>query len=209
MTGPATGSFLIYNTHSLPVKSGLASAGGNPFWLMFPSRALAASGKSVSGTYLRGSLFWNATTDAPSVTRSILRGPTKLSVVGPSQQPSDPWSAPFLVSDVRRAFYVTTTLRTVRVQDAGYGIDPSYAHHSEDIPPLVLGGLDRFRTEDSPFARIVHGPLVGGGEAGPIERIAATDPNIRTGLGDLKAVRFGDVQLGPQGLIPGLSRRSE
>jgi hypothetical protein len=208
----AWSSFLLYNTHSLPVREEDIGLGPD---VVFPSslfqsyRSLSTSTDTLSITYDRGIgfLYWGGAGNRlgrSTLARDVLTNTIDDRTVEARHDLQNVWDAPFLFEDSRHVFYVTTAEKLVMVpQFTGYGVvvRPS-SRPVVEIPPLVL-------RRDPHLEDILdkHGPILQGVDPGvvdpsPIERFVTEDANVRTGIGTSASVRYDGRDIGPAGALP-------
>lgn len=199
ISGQGSGSwFLLYNTHSLPVRrEDLPQAGVSDRH----DRDLSVGNRTLTATYLRFSA-WLAllSLDRPPLRRPILTSQIDASVAEPTHDLDDRWGAPFFYSDSNHVFYVTTGQRPVLVGSwHGYGgAAPEPSGHVPHIPPLVLA--------PAPAVHDRIGPALSGHSSAitdpaPIERFVTEDAYISKGLGTSGTVQFDGSEFGPAGAI--------
>jgi hypothetical protein len=192
------GSFLLYNTHSLPVQDGPP--------LVFPAqpgktRTLGGGGDKYDLT----SIYSVVTgTESFAYIRVILKPQSPLSSIMEAENYllQDEWNAPFFVADSRHVFLVTTQEHPVWVRDYGsYGIfDNAGVMNAEQIPPLVV------QTAPLPKPKVWgdRGPISperGAVDPAPMQRFITEDAYIRRGLPITRNVQYGNRQIGPAGAI--------
>lgn len=190
--------FLLYNAHSVPIRAEDA-----PFQPKFPNgsyRYLSNPNGTLTADYGRNlSLDWGFP-DPTVLTRPILDNPVAAAITEPRHDLSNPWDAPFLYSDTRHVFYVSTTEQQVTVDRwRGYNIGQSSPiETSPHIPPIVvLSGppiLDRI----GPVLRGLNSGIV---NPHPIEHFISNDAYITKALGTIGTVKFGQADLGPAGQL--------
>ncbi|MFF1566871.1 neuraminidase-like domain-containing protein [Streptomyces sp. NPDC058293] len=197
--GQGGSSFLLYNTHSLPVReedlplSIVLSFG--------PRRDLSVTDGMLTASYTR-----NATIDvgflhsSPPLNRPVLKNPIGSWTVEPTHDLVNRWDAPFFYSDSHHVFYVTTEEQEVTVTTwKGYGGTTSKPPVSvPHIPPIVL--------QPPPVIPDRIGPVISGRNHGisdpaPVERFVTEDVYISRGLGTVGTVQFGTTELGPAGAL--------
>ena len=190
--------FHLYNTHSAPVRAEDMPHSNVYTVSMRPrSRDLATSTSNLVATYYPGALLWNL---SDVLTRDILTTPYGDRTVAPAQDLNVPWDAPFLYSDARRSFYVTSAEAevSVRVFD-GYGQvgKVTVGQAVSKIPPVLV---------DVP--QLIPDPI------GPVEadnpyvvdpasttRFISEDAYIHAGIANSTTVAFDGQLIGPAGGI--------
>ncbi|GLV54150.1 hypothetical protein KDH_09990 [Dictyobacter sp. S3.2.2.5] len=189
------GSFLFYNTHSLPVR-------GEDIVVPVPPASAPARRRDPAGDYTRDLAFKYSDGTGPDLVREILQTPLPFEVITPKHDLRDSWDAPFLFADSRHVFLVTTQEQSVWIRNyGGYGIlEPPGLLQAAQIPPLVV------QTAPPPKPKFWGdgGPI--GSDSGVIDpvsmqRFVTEDAYIRQGLGTTRNVSYGDRQIGPAGEI--------
>jgi hypothetical protein len=192
--------FLLYNTHSLPVRHEDQPEGGVPLPERFRMAdhnngrfSLTYYGKLTSGFF-----DWD-----PIMPRHVLKPWQKFRIVETHQQ-YPTFDAPFFYEDSRHVFLVRTREEKVRIFDRlNYGVaaDPGVKWDVK-IPPLI--------NEIDPSLQIGPKFWGDGGPVGPdtglfkpnaVQRFVTEDANIRLSLGTVGSVQYGDHQIGPGGAI--------
>jgi hypothetical protein len=197
LNGQGAASFLLYNTHSLPVRgeddTTIVHAPPPSFG---PLRTLDTSGQTFTANYYMGGPVLRL-----MLSRPMLISPIAVTVTEPLHALRNVWDAPFFYEDRRHVFYVTTAEQQVRVPDYpdyGVTVNPA-AGQAARIPPLVPGA--------SPSAQAGPG-LAGDGRSAPQHvdraprwRFVTEDAFVPQGIGTSGRVRYGDRQIGPAGAI--------
>jgi hypothetical protein len=203
-TGSGSSYFLLYNTHSLPLRAEDAPLSFLPLW-RDPYRYLSLPDGTFSITYSKGyvELWWPDSWPETTLDRDVLRDKIRFSTIEPRHPLQLPWDAPFLFADSRHVFYVRTSETLVMVPDyIGYGVrvQPSLPRVVE-IPPLVLRRDPRQEIIPDKIDMIFKGVDTGRVDPSPVERFVTEDAYIRTGIGTSATVRYGDEELGPAGAL--------
>jgi hypothetical protein len=188
------GSFLFYNTHSLPIR-------GDAGVVAVPSAFAPERRRDLAGDPRDFALKYSDVTGA-DFTREILTTQIPFGVIDPRHQLRDAWDVPVFFTDSRHVFLVTSEEQPIWVGGyGGYGIfvDPGVLQEAQ-IPPLVVP------TAPPPKPKFWGdgGPIVAdGGVVDPasMRRFITEDAYIRRGLGTTLNVRYGDRQIGPSGAI--------
>jgi hypothetical protein len=214
------GGFVLYNTHSLPVRWNditlPINAGVGLSNYPFPLRYLAlppTPGRvySPAASYTGGSASKDFTisystqsnpgslpaTETQAYQNSLFGLNRGQRTVEPAPSPAG-WDAPFFYEDRRNVFYVTTTETSTPFSEAPiYGLIPIGAvdtRISPELPPLVL--RQPTVSETRPFA---SGLLPGGGETSAVAQFVAQDGPIRAVLGSTAAIVYHGTELYPAG----------
>ena len=204
-------SFLLYNTHSSPVR--LVDQTTEEIFLALewftPYRSIATqdSGGDATLDITYASLDTSPTAWWPLTytDRHVLAPDTPVSAVAPQHPLGEKrFEAPFLMDDRRHAFFVSTVQGVKWVGDyldVGVTYNPG-AMVEVNIPPLVV------QPEYVPPKPTLWGD---GGPVGPltqdpgivdpiaISEFVTQDAYIQQGLGTSGAVLYGDMQIGPSG----------
>jgi hypothetical protein len=187
------GSFLLYNTHSLPVR-------GDEIYTPLQPRPVSAKRRFLADESGHEFAFRYTDITGADFTRDILKTSLPFEFISPRHELADPWNAPAFFADSRHVFLVTSEEQRVPVRDyGGFGIlDTLGVLEGTRLPALV--------TETAPPARPKFwgdgGPI--GGELGAVDtaamqRFVTEDANIHQGLSITDNVRYGDRQIGPSG----------
>ena len=204
--------FLLYNTHSLPLRA--EDAPLSFLWLWRdPYRYLSPPNGTFSVTYSKGyvQLWWPDSWPKTTLERNVLKDKIRFATIEPRHPLQLPWDAPFLFADSRHVFYVTTAEKLVMVPeyiDYGVRVQPSL-RRTVEIPPLVLRRDPRLETLLDKTDTMIKGADAGRIDPSPIERFVTEDAYIRTGIGTTASVRYGERDLGPAGALAPRQRRHE
>jgi len=204
LNSPDGATFSLFNTHSLPLPrqddTSTVRQGGTREILVQEGRSFLVDGSKLAINY-GTSRFDPAFLPRPVLT---LKGGMAGRVVAPGFAPQSTWDKPFLFSDSRHVFWVTTTRRVVEVQKfMGYA-PPMVKPDLSKVGELVYGGVDRpwitFDPGDpsswpgggavdpvSPWIDFHHGVDIGAG--------------IGIGIGNTSLVRIGNVSIGAVGAV--------
>ncbi|HEY3132260.1 MAG TPA: neuraminidase-like domain-containing protein [Acidobacteriota bacterium] len=192
------GSFLFYNTHSLPVCGETAPV----------AQAASASmrRRELTGAKQEFAFRYRDPTGADS-TRSILRTQLPFDFVGPRHELKDIWRAPVFIADSRHVFLVSSEEQPVRVHDfGGYGtfVNPDTVKEAQ-IPTLVVPAAPPQKptlwTDGSAIA-----PDRNVVDTESIRRFVTEDAYIRQGLGSTLTVIYRNLKIGPSGSNGSLER---
>lgn len=175
-------SFLLYNAFSSPELRGSKK---EPHFQ--PKRRLDTQTASLSATYA-----------GTGATHAVLDNAIGDATVEPHHPlAGDPWDPPFFYQDGRHAFYVTTDEALVTVPEwHDYGIVLTTLTPVAEIPNLVQVLPPKFEKQPVPITRQ---PGFGVVDPAPMQFFVSEDAHIRTGLGTLGTVRYGDKDIGPSG----------
>jgi hypothetical protein len=193
-------SFLLYNTHSLPVsqtilnrhgEGGKESANisnGKSRWLGINSQEFSISyqGSSANNNQpLPRSILSNDLPDAKFTTTQ--------------HQLTNIWDAPFFYEDSRHVFYVNTKERSVTVPgyfDYGSIANPPQEFQTE---PVVVAPLLPIR-DRSDF--VIIDPQIATLDTAPLQRFVTEDAYIKKGIVIPGTIRYGDKDIGLTGTLP-------
>ena len=192
------GSFLLCNTHSLPVNEGNA----DEYW----HQALAGSSFRCLDTFsdMLTASYFNHFPSPADKTWPIVQNPVDDRVIVPLHPMQDAWDAPFFYEDSRHVFFVTTTEAQVPIDGFdkyGVHVPPGVAGVTR-IPPPVFKVDPKVQLKPRSWGN--GGPVsldAGVIDPGPMERFVTEDAYIRRGIGTTAVVRYGDRQIGPAGAI--------
>jgi peptidoglycan hydrolase-like protein with peptidoglycan-binding domain len=215
--GNATGGFVLYNTHSLPIRLEDISP-TLPLDSIFAAERFldpvfpytGGSIASIPVWYVLGTdrsfrieyrgAFWPLR--MPYQTNDILTPTLVPRYVVPQRGSSDGWDAPFFYEDRRNVFYVTTSESLISIwQFGGYGIGysaPSMTGSTLRFPPVVQRQRPALPDIGVPIA---FGTTPSGGDPYAIKQLAGTDANIHTALGSTIAVTYQGQTIGAKGSL--------
>lgn len=195
--------FLLYNTHSLPVRKEDQPEGGVPVPSYFrvadhddAKFSLTYYGKLKGGFY---GLDWE-----PVMPRHILKPWQEKFRIVETHQEYPTFDAPFFYEDSRHVFFVTTREEKLKIFDRiDYGVSVNPGLGDKNIPPLV-GEVDphidigpKYWGDGGPV-----GPDTGIYKGDAVQRFVTEDANISIGIAKVGSIKYGDHQIGPGGAIP-------
>jgi Neuraminidase-like domain/Putative peptidoglycan binding domain len=195
-------SFLLYNTHSLPVpteKPPLHQEGNKRYvYNTYPTP------ESLTILYVESRENQEGQNEDTSFWRPVLNNSPHQQVVLPRQTLANAWDAPFFLEDSRHVFYVTTEEADAMIFDfPSYGAAVGhFFQKGAELPSLVLQSGPRLQIgpklwgDGGPVA-----PDLGIIDPSPIQRYVTEDAYIRQGLGTAGSVAYGGKQIGPAGVI--------
>jgi hypothetical protein len=189
------GSFLFYNTHSLPVR-------GDDEVTLVPSASPPVSRRDFAGDNKQDFAFKYSDPTGADFTQKILRTQIPFEFINPTHALQDIWDAPIFFADSRHVFLVTTEERPVRVRNYGdFGIFVNAGvMNAEQIPALVVQTAPppkpKFWGDGGPIS-----PDRGVVDPAPMQRLITEDTYLRQGLSITRNVQYGDRQIGPSGAI--------
>ncbi|MBW8873690.1 MAG: peptidoglycan-binding protein [Acidobacteria bacterium] len=193
--GSGASQFVLYNTHSLPVRwedLPPPAHGSTP-----PERLRSLESNKGTFSVLYGTVdavehvFWD---ERPLFNSAI---PERTVEAGNPLQ--NVWDAPFFFEDSRHVFYVTTTEQSAS-ELPGFGFSVQSAKGTlTGPPPLVMPDPAPVKDRQGSFPRGLSPGLV---DRSPVERFVSEDAYIRTGLATTASVRYGGLKIGPAGVLP-------
>ncbi|MFD7936579.1 neuraminidase-like domain-containing protein [Streptomyces sp. NPDC059755] len=199
--GPYASSFLLFNTHSLPVRAEDLRAEDLPFSFHEPEgpqRYLSVSEGTLTASYATHPI--DPFFPSPMLRRPLLNNGTGAWTVEPRHDLVNRWDAPFFYGDSRHVFYVSTDQQPVTITKiVGYGRPTKIQMpHPLPLPPVVCPpvGIIPDRTGE-----IVSGRNVGISDPEPVVRFVTEDAYIKRALGTPGAVQFGAAKIGPAGSL--------
>ena len=186
-------SFLLYNTHSLPVDAPITQSEVDELLSGRPIRFLRPGGDTFRIRYYK-SYAPGASAD---ITSRVLKNEISDQTILPRHTLQNPWDAPFFYEDPQHVFYVTTAAQTVLIpQWNSYSILPNSLQQQDVIPDLVLKRVevlpDRLGLIALDAPEGVAGPA-------PIARFVSEDAYISRAIATTETVRFGATPIGPAG----------
>ena len=184
------GSFLLYNTHSLPIPGG-----GEEQRYIKP----ASLQRDSVGDYKSDLSFKYTDLQNQSFTRDVLQATLQLQLVSPRHDIGDSWRAPFLLDDRRHVFYVTTETESMAVQDYG---DVCAVATIAEASSSGVAGLE-FNETKYPGKIPRPDPSVsstsGGATQSAIQRLVTEDGHINIAIGTTGTIAYDGVQIGIRG----------
>jgi hypothetical protein len=202
-------SFLLYNTHSVPIpqdhtpNSPAPSPERTRYLSTYPYPEYKLSilytwgGKVMSdpsGNVLGGitnDILIDHIPDTTTEIRHTLRNA------------SNSWTTPFFFEDSRHVFFVTTTEGPPTVQDSnGFRAFFPPSQPFPDIPHLVLRHDSELQIGGDRAGPIGDGRGFGFVDPSPMQRFVTEDAYIQTGIGSSGSVRYDGLAIGPAGALP-------
>lgn len=200
-------SFLLYNTHSLPVRREDENVLMIP-WSFGRERDMGTSSDTFTITYNKMVPVREGGWQVSTLTRPLLKNQIYDRTIEPRHYLQNVWDAPFFYEDSRHVFYVTTAEEIVQIPEwKNYGIAVKPGYKKKDTPPLVVkedprlqAGLDK--RKDIPLSRDP-----GVVDPSPIERFVSEDAYIDTAIGTTGTVHYDEVEIGLTGRHNGIHRQ--
>jgi hypothetical protein len=184
-------SFLLYNTHSLPIRG--EEAGDDVSQIttgFFEQRSLETNNQIFDITYGRPGI--------PSFERHIIKSSIGANLTSTSFRPGTSWDAPFFYEDSRHSFYVNTKERSVTVPGYfDYGLTTQPPQEFQ-IAPVVEPPQPPIR-DQSNFVMI--DPRIVMLDPAPLQRFVTEDAYIKKGIVTTGTIRYGDKDIGPTGIL--------
>jgi len=208
--GDSVSSFLLYNTHSVPVRQEDTPAG--LYWaldiegiyLTKPTRALSLENDSLIISYYSG-----YDKEHPVYGYEVLSGgnnPLPVRVIATERWSAaeDRWLVPFFFEDSRHTFFVTTKIKVDTVYNySGYGVtvNPN-SRQVVGIPPLILQSDPRLQPGPALWdERALIDSDPGATAPTPMRQFVTEDAYIRRGIGTTGSVIYGNRQIAPSGAV--------
>jgi Neuraminidase-like domain len=191
-------SFLLYNTHSLPVVQkdlkrdvvktvGSVNVGkGKRQWLGINNREFSISYQGSSA---------NQNEPLP---RTVLSSDLGVNLTETQHQLTNTWDAPFFYEDSRHVFYVNTKERSVKVPgyfDYGSIANPPQEFQTE---PVVVAPLPPIRDRSD---LVIIDPGITTLDTAPLQRFVTEDAYIKKGIAIPGTIRYGDKDIGLTGTL--------
>lgn len=197
VSGAGIASFLLYNTHSLPV--GTNKPEQKPHYGTW--RMLGKSSNPFTISYHS----WTPDLPPVNLPREVLTDPLTRGIVEPLHPLDTPWDAPFFYEDSRHVFFVTTEEQQVMIWDyPHYGLAGGLGSYQAAKAPQLVLQADPYKQARPNFAGD-GGPVspdLGVADPARMQRFVTEDAYIRQGIGSTGSVAYGTRQIGPAGAIP-------
>jgi GH18 family chitinase len=199
----ALSGFVLYNTHSLPVRVEDISKPA----FQFPSEFRIFSTQDPAQGTNTFSIYYYPPAWSQGVGQAtqndILQSFIGERVIEP--QPGTSWDAPFFFQDSRSVFYVTTNEALVAIGEFdGFGIANNVSSPSVisviNVPPIISKPLTGPPDPIGPVI-VPSGPIIGDPVA--LASFVGTDANIRAALGTTATVAYQGQLIGPSGALSG------
>ena len=202
ITGDAYSSFLLHNTHSVPLPSEDSPIGISEILSIItsaPSRSILSSKDYLNVYYYKDS-FSFVSFESPLFNKPNITIPGR--IIEPRFSPQDEWLLPFFYEDSRHVFFVKTIKEEVSVSaypDYGVTVSPDLKQEVV-IAPLILEkdpgieGGPKLWEEGAPMDS-----NLGVIDPAPIQRFVTEDAYIRQGIGTTGSVIYGAREIGPSG----------
>jgi len=199
-------SFLLYNTHSVPLPE--EDAPITNIWiegfLITPTREIFVGNKYLIIQYYSEYNFL-----FPQYYHTVLKGPANSlpgRVIATERWSAgeDRWASPFFYDDSRHTFFVTTTIKEEGVSNySGYGVlvNPD-SRQVVGIPPLILQSDTRLQISPAFLdERRLIDPAPSVPNPTLMRRFVTEDAYIRQGIGTTGSVIYGDRYIAPTGAV--------
>jgi hypothetical protein len=198
-------SFLLYNTHSVPLPSEDAPLG--EFWILDAYLSGRSRSLTLPNNLLMISYYPKESYDHSLYDYAILgaqNNPLRGRVIASERWSAaqDRWALPFFYEDSRHTFFVTTTVEENTVSNySGYGVtvNPDSKQVTE-VPPLILQSDPHLRPGPGFWSeRGLIDSDPGVNNPAPMRQFVTEDAYIRQGIGTASTVIYGDRQIVPSG----------
>ena len=185
-------SFLLYNTHSLPVVDDAPDFGA------LPQEELRVLLTQAYDTLLIG--YHKKGAAQPSHLHHVLKNKITDHTIEPNHHDLlDRWTTPFFYWDSRHVFYVTTQ-KAIKRPNAwnGYQVTTDQDSMVAQIQPVVFA--KKLPPGGEPYE--FWSGDIGHADAAFIERFVSEDAYINKGIVTTGAVHYGAISIGPAGGLP-------
>lgn len=183
-------SFLLYNTHSLPIRREDDQLIHSPVTTRL-SRYVRMSG-SNSARAQTLSITYSDTERNTDIDHSVLTSDLNFSIIEPLHHTNNPWSAPFFFEDSNHVFFVKPETHPMQIQgfgDIGLFISPG-ALQEVRIPSLVfannLSMQDILQLDNKGIANLDPGFV----DPSPLQPFVTEDINITRFIGTSGMVMY-------------------
>jgi hypothetical protein len=201
ISGCGSSSFLMYNTHSLPVRREDAP----DLWAFILDRWRTFTGNYQNLLGFDYDDLWSGV----SLKRDVLKPTLPYELIWDSSEDYG-WDVPFIMEDSRHVFYVDTQELPVWIRDYyDFGIQQEAPYAVPKPPTLVLQVDPSIPKKPDPGEKI--GPNVanpGVIDPAPVERFVSEDAYISKGIGTTATVEFNGTQIGPSGAMMNIQEGS-
>ncbi len=202
----ASAGFVLYNTHSLPVR--VEDVAKPAFQYPSEFRLFGAQDPNQGPnpfTIYYFSPSWRPG-EWPSIQNDVLQTSIGDCLVEP--QPGVSWDAPFFFHDSRNVFYITTSEALFNIgRYTGFG-GPNYAASlggatAAKLPPIVLKTVPVVPRPGDPIL-VLSGPVIR--DPAAVQSIVNAGVNIHAALGTTATVAYQGRAIGPSGSLNGAQR---
>lgn len=193
--GEGSGSFLLYNTHSLPIRGedtpiAFGQSGKHQRRLSTENDVLAISYDT----------FQPGVGMAPDCSHDVLKTQTQIygdQTIEPRHSVKSPRDTPFFYEDRQHVFFVSTTEQPLTIPK-WIGYLPITFQSKTDliIPPLVLEKVSVIKDLLGPKISAQNMEVV---NTSQIERFVSEDAYIKKSISKTGTILFGDIELGATG----------
>lgn len=195
--------YVLYNTHSLPERALDIKSAAEVQLPDLPDRV--RMGRRDDGTFVVG---YGTRKSGSTLSRSVLAATDKIRyrTVEPYHVLQNAWTAPLFFDDRRHTFFVTTTEQPVWIReyvDYGFAVGDPVVKDPIKIPPVIIKSdppkyKPKIPGDEGPIGPDIKNVI----NPAPIQRFISEDAYIRTALGTIGDVTFGDRRIGPAGALP-------
>jgi hypothetical protein len=188
-------SFLLYNTHSLPIREEEAGNDLSQMFTGFFDQRLLEMNRETN------SQIFDITYDrlgSNSLKRHVFKSSISANLTPTSFRLGTSWSDPFFYEDSRHVFYVNTKERSVTVPgyfDYGLIANPPQEFQTEPVvvaPPPPVRDRSNFVMIDPRIVML---------DPAPLQRFVTEDAYIKKGIVTTGTIRYGDKDIGPTGIL--------
>jgi hypothetical protein len=180
--------FVLYNTHSLPEWSGYVRVLNTR---RENQEAVSPNDVLCLNYYYDGELRFQRNVIAGSVTPFVM--------TEPHQNLQHPWNAPFLLSDNRCAFYVTTEERPTWVSNYNGMFTPPLVTLGSILIPGTMPAVQPISAYSNGAASPVFPSIVI--DPGAMYRAMSGAPNMKWRIGGTKSLNYGGMVISAAGAI--------
>jgi len=199
--GQTSRSFKLYNTHSLPIRTGeeaIQMDDHEPFSGILKRRGISSEGKPFAIDYGMVAILNDHPVDGDWLFSSeILERADLYTTIEPRHDVGVIYEAPFFFQDRRHVFFVRPDESRVLV---GGFVDIAIVRPPHDVfaePPILVRPDFPIPPEEIFIVRDVIRPGVV--DPAPVETFLNHNPNVTSVIGTAGIIRFGDRLIGPGG----------
>jgi hypothetical protein len=192
-------SFLLYNTHSLPVRGEETELNLNQHITgLFKPQSLQVEDQIFTINYGQRGIVSGGSV---LFSRSILENNIKANFTSTTFQQllTRPWAAPFFYEDSRHVFYVNTRERSITV--------PGYFDYGSIYQPPQEFQIEPVIEPPQPPIRdrsdfVILDPQITTSNTAPLQRFVTEDAYIKKGIVIPGTIRYGNKDIGLTGALP-------
>ncbi|WP_167541006.1 neuraminidase-like domain-containing protein [Rhodococcus jostii] len=202
LSNQGSAEFLMYNSSSVQLGEDAPLA---PVPVVVPpTRGFA--GARTGRTNLSLSFTYTRLAGRPDIwARQVLRPDIPFDLVFTRHKVDDPWNAPFLLTDRRHAFYVTSTDEPKEITTVEeYWTQTPFVLDLSGLSPLIVKKVTQVDLRPIFWGNGIRDD--GYTDPVPMTQFLAADPLIRLGLATVRPVLYDGQRIGPAGAIVRLNR---